>query len=404
MDESVSLFSETDHGLTPSSNASQIKAISMSDNKVLVVYCNGVKLKFITYEFENGNVQINPLDCNISIPVVGFGVKTDRFFTAEKITENKILIVTNNNSNYTYLTVINIINNTIIRVAERFLEDYTSYLGSSIGIINQNRFVITTIAKNYMFSSMYAHIYSFENNVLTKISTFYPSGYGAYSSINSLDDNKFLFIGTPRDDVYSSAYKGTLYCSIYNLENTPNELKKADIKVSNSDIKPLAFKISNTDILVVYRNYNSGLIYGIVLKIVNNTITYGTPTKLSDISTYEFSIAKNTDDEILIIFSNLYCLKCSINDLEITVNEMVELAKKTYENDLVFSTTTVGNKVFTAFCDKGTYPIGTFAFDTETRVSHQIELKDGILGVSKTKANKGDKIKVIIPERSDNNG
>ncbi len=286
----------------------------------------------------------------------------------------------------------------------RVLKDFNTYLGSSIVIINQNRFVITTIQANYQRQGMQGHIYLFENDVLTKIGNVYTSGYGAYNNTISLGENKFLFIGTPRNVVTNGiAYVGTMYCSLFRIEDTVQELNKKDIKLNDKGIKPLAFKISNTDILVVYRDYNSGLIYGIVLKIVNNTITYGTPTKLSDISTYEFSIAKNTDDEILIIFSNLLCLKCSINDLEITVNEMVELTEKTYENDLVFSTTTVGDKVFTAFCDKGTYPIGTFAFDTETRVS-KLKSDSQVFGVSKTKANKGEKIKVIIPERSDNNG
>lgn len=391
----------------PKADIRQLTVITMSPNKVLILNNQGSLIFGTVCIFEENNVTIYPLNENLGLwSTTTTDLLTNTTFSAEAINENKLLLFYNNNDQGSICAVIDITDNQVNILKKVVLNYKFVYCGSSIKKINDNKFLLT-YTNTYIYQGLLALICTIENNDISIVQENNLNIFGAYNNTISLSENKFLSIGTTRKDVYSSiGNSGKIGVSLYEVGANIKVLNTKTLVVSANDVKPSLLKINDDIILIVYKDSTDNLLYGVICSISDNNISFGTKTKLSDKSTYDFSMIKNQKDEILIIFNNLNCLKCIVEDLEITVKSDEEMTSTNYNVDLVFSTTDVSGEIFTIFTSKSSpyYPIYSFTFDAEARVSHQIEPNDTILGVSKTKANKGDKIKVIIPERSDNNG
>ena len=258
-----------------------LDCIQLNENEVFIVVLRSNKIICILCSINNTEITI---DKTTEISLVSNAVASDRKPSLIKVTNNKVFIfyIGRNGSNYEYKSILCTINETEITAGE----------------------AITLVATSYAY----------------------------YIKAIDLSNNKIILF-------YSNTSRRLVARIVTINEDMSLTLKDEII----SDILPFEYstsfcKLSNDKIMVIYAN--SDELTGIICKINNSTITFGTGTQLSSTKgSYKGnSIAQISDNKVVIAHSsnsvaapNLTITLCSIEDTKITVL-FYQQAKNIYLN------------------------------------------------------------------------
>lgn len=405
--DNVSIFKEIERP-DKTVDLRQIKVIAISSTKVLIMYIQNknansyFKIIGNICTIENNSMTVHPsfelLNASTS------GEITDTSFSAIAVNENRILLLFGE-SDRAEVYLLGIDNNivTILKsdaVVDKHYSKCSTNKGSSIVKITDNKYLLSFSFGVYVYSI----VCTIADNTLSLNGTTNPDktndlnlGRGGYLSTIALSENYYINIGTAEND-------GVIYCKIFTVSGNSVSgygtgiTTGKNIVVGTQKPKLRTVKLNDNSILIVYKNATDDCMYGVICNIDSDkNITFTTVTKLSDTTTYDFSIL-SIDDEIVIIFNKMNYLNLTIDNNEITVKSEKELTDNTYNSNLIYDTINFNGKIFGTFSKiSADDTLTAFTFDTITRVSKVENKTEPICGISKTKASQGEKIKVYVP-------
>lgn len=282
-----------------------MSAVTLSDTKVLVSYCN---------HDDNGYLYAVLLTIQGSSIAIGIPVRcttqaNSGDISAVALSDTKVLVCYCNNSNSGYLYAITLsIANDIITIGSSIqCNSMHSVRISAIALSSTKVFVIYHLAPSTNY--IYSIALSISGSVISAGAyVLYTRGGGAYSSAIVIDESKVLVnysLITGEIGLYSSLV------TINGLTITIGSSRRCNTVVSDYISSVL---LSSTKAIVCYRVANGNL-YCILLTIANGAITSGLPVKCNDLDSYYITALMLSEVQMIICYRNISnnaCLYASV--------------------------------------------------------------------------------------------
>lgn len=370
-----------------------ISAVPLDDNRVFIAYRH----------YATGDACLCGIVCTIENEKILVGTvtilhasDTINCVSALCIMENKVFVAYDAGSNdYLYGVVCNI-NGTVITHGTNTQISTTSSSGRngiSTMLLDSGKIFI-------VYGTIFGIVCTINNTTIS---------FGTQTAISSQNTSRIsaVSLGNNRAFVAHSA-SGSVMGAVCAITNTTIVVNVDTLLFSgtNSGNRINTLQIDDNRVVILHSYDSSSFLYGMVCKVVDNTITTGTDTAISSInsSAYVEPSACLLEDGIFVGFGagSVYGVVCSINELE-----MVAGAVKTLSSDVasIVRTTSVTlpyNNVFIAHTYGSNYHLYAQLFGTSDKTpSNNVTVPvfetqvrkattSDIYGVSKTKGEGGD--------------
>ncbi len=374
------------------STAGIIKAIQISENKVLVAYDYNSPGKVVV-------ISVNHKDITFNTPLIigtsGYNMRSSNMI---KLSNNKVLIL-HTGDNYRLMSRILQINTdntiTILKSVQLIDDAYSGEWISSV-LISENKIFVThgRLATSYIQAS----IITVDDNSISISNTTQISTIKIGNSIISLKmgNNKIITVR----NVNNSNYLYAIICTINeNGTITLNkEVQLKNISCSNLNVNNLG----NADIIIGYNN--SVLICSLnndTLSIISDNSIFEDTEKLPNLINSKIVFLNN---KLFSLFSHtdkkyLYCIISKIENYKIIREKMIAIDRtdNIAFGGSMYCLTLSNNKVLGLFSGTTGYRLSAFVYEESEKIKQFTNSADIILGVAKQRGTENQIIKVYVP-------